>query len=325
MSGQIFISYRREDTQYPAKLIYDRLRLQFPHKQIFKDIDSLVPGDNFEQKIKDSLDSCEVLLAIIGRRWLSATDKEGRLRLSNEKDFVRLEVATALKRGILVIPVTVEGAPVPENDQLPDDLKQLSSLHAQPIDVGRHFETDVAGLVVAVERVLGKAQLQKWSFAPFLLVLLAWFFPFFMREPGWTYNFYEYIYWRITQPDAYGRTMPLYWAFLLFSFPIIVLCLRFFKPFRSKALWEAIISWVGVATFGLAASEFLPPFLTIYAKETITYGWRFGWGWEVPSFALSLFFLLIGAGLKTFITVQRPKSVEWLREPETQPHPSRKG
>jgi hypothetical protein len=68
MSGQIFISYRREDTQYPAKLIYDRLRVQFPHKQIFKDIDSLVPGDNFEQKIKNSLDSCDVLLAIIGRR-----------------------------------------------------------------------------------------------------------------------------------------------------------------------------------------------------------------------------------------------------------------
>ena len=93
-----------------------------------------------------------------------------------------MEVATALKRGILVIPVTVEGAPVPENDQLPDDLKQLSSLHAQPIDVGRHLETDLTGLVVAVERVVGKAQVQKWSFAPFLLVLLAWFFPFVMHQ-----------------------------------------------------------------------------------------------------------------------------------------------
>jgi ABC-type molybdenum transport system ATPase subunit/photorepair protein PhrA len=161
MSGQIFISYRREDTQYPAKIIYDRLKVEFPQNQIFKDIDSLIPGDNFDEKIKNSVGSCEVLLAIIGKRWLGASDHKGKLRLKSEKDFVRLEIATALKRGIRVIPVMVEGALVPEADQLPDDLKQLASVHTQTIDVGRHFETDVADLVTAIKTVLRNVDLKQ--------------------------------------------------------------------------------------------------------------------------------------------------------------------
>lgn len=125
MNGQIFISYRREDASYPAGRLYDRLQSRFAAEKIFMDVDSLAPGVDFVQTIEERVGACDVLVAVIGRRWLSASDEEGNRRLDNPEDFVRVEVATALRRGIRVIPVLVEGAPVPRSRELPDDLKAL--------------------------------------------------------------------------------------------------------------------------------------------------------------------------------------------------------
>jgi hypothetical protein len=125
MNGQIFISYRREDAAYPAGRLYDRLQSRFAAEKIFMDVDSLAPGVDFVEALERSVGGCDVLIAVIGRRWLSASDEEGNRRLDQPEDFVRVEVATALKRGIRVIPVLVEGAPVPRSRELPDDLKAL--------------------------------------------------------------------------------------------------------------------------------------------------------------------------------------------------------
>jgi TIR domain len=110
MSGQIFISYRRDDDQNAAGRLYDRLTMHIPKEQIFFDVDNIPPGAHFLKAIKESVGSCDVLIAVIGKRWLLSSDEAGKRRLENEEDFVRVEIGTALKRNVLVIPVLLDGA-----------------------------------------------------------------------------------------------------------------------------------------------------------------------------------------------------------------------
>jgi hypothetical protein len=90
-AGRVFISYRREETAYAAGWLFNNLADHFGRGQIFKDIDSVEPGDNFVDVITKAVASCDVLLALIGEQWLTITDEHGRSRLDNPKDFVRLE------------------------------------------------------------------------------------------------------------------------------------------------------------------------------------------------------------------------------------------
>src|SRR4051812_13199838 len=98
----IFLSYRREDSSGHAGRIHDRLIQRFlpPDWQIFMDVDSLQPGVDFIDTIQHAVESCDALIAVIGRHWLTAADEQGRKRLENPEDFVRLELATALERNI---------------------------------------------------------------------------------------------------------------------------------------------------------------------------------------------------------------------------------
>ena len=86
LPGRIFMSYRREDTAYPAGWLYERLVGHFARSQIFKDIDSIELGDDFFERITTEVGSCDVLLALIGDRWLTATGQDGRRRLDNPDD-----------------------------------------------------------------------------------------------------------------------------------------------------------------------------------------------------------------------------------------------
>src|SRR5262245_48985442 len=91
-AGRIFISYRREDTAYPAGWLFDRLVDHLGVGQVFKDVDSIQLGDDFVEVITTAVSSCDVLLALIGDRWLTITDEDGRRRVDNPDDFVRLEI-----------------------------------------------------------------------------------------------------------------------------------------------------------------------------------------------------------------------------------------
>ena len=94
-SSGIFISYRRTDSAYPAGWLFDRLAEHFGRTQVFKDVDSLQPGDDFVEVITAAVVSCAALVAVIGERWLSAADEHGQRRLDNPDDFVRVEIEAA--------------------------------------------------------------------------------------------------------------------------------------------------------------------------------------------------------------------------------------
>ena len=144
--SRIVISYRREDSAPYAGRLYDRLAADIGDDHVFIDIDTIPPGADFVDVIEAALGQADVLLAIIGERWLDATDDQGRRRLDNPMDFVRLEVGTALERNIRVIPVLVGGSEMPGVEQLPEELATLSRRNAFELSDTR-FHSDVDQLV----------------------------------------------------------------------------------------------------------------------------------------------------------------------------------
>ena len=124
--GWIFISYRRGDSEGQARALSLELANYIGDKAVFMDVDSMALGRDFRQSLHDSLESCDALLALIGPSWLDSKDAAGKRRLDDPTDFVRQEIATALKRNIPVTPVLLQRAQMPAEQSLPDDLKDLA-------------------------------------------------------------------------------------------------------------------------------------------------------------------------------------------------------
>src|SRR5829696_2112441 len=154
-SGRIFISYRREETAYPAGWLYDRLAERFGSGQVFKDVDSIQLGDDFVEVITRAVGSCDVLLALIGDQWLTITDQHGRRRLDDPDDFVRLEIEAALTRNVRVIPILVEGARLPRADELPPSLARLVRRQALELSPAR-FDFDTSRLLKVLDKTLAE-------------------------------------------------------------------------------------------------------------------------------------------------------------------------
>ena len=150
----IFICYRRDDAEGYAGRLYDRLDSRFPGR-IFMDVTGISPGADFTRVIQDTVGSCHVLIAIIGRHWATATDASNRRRLNLPDDYVRHEIATALNRNITVIPVLVRGAEMPSREALPPDLAPLSTRNALEISDG-DFDHDMRRLIGVLENVCGE-------------------------------------------------------------------------------------------------------------------------------------------------------------------------
>lgn len=149
----IFISYRREDTAGHAGRIFDRLKEKFGRDKVFMDVAGIEPGVDFVQAIDQAVGACDVLLVIIGKKWLACTDALGNRRLDDPKDFVRLEAATALRRNIRVIPVLVQDAAMPGEGDLPDDLKKLARRQATEIS-DTHWDSDTQELIETLAKLL---------------------------------------------------------------------------------------------------------------------------------------------------------------------------
>lgn len=150
--GHIFISYRRDDSIAHVNGLFLLLREHFGKNRVFKDTDNIPPGRDFRKVIETQLQSCSVLLAVIGKNWLSAQkSKSNTRRLDDPNDYLRIEVSKALKdEGVLVIPLLVGQAVMPSADELPDDLAQLSYLNAFELRDSR-WESDIRLLIQALE------------------------------------------------------------------------------------------------------------------------------------------------------------------------------
>lgn len=148
---KLFISYRRADSSYVTDRIYDYITSYFDKQNVFRDIDSITPGADFRRHIERAIEQCRVVLVVIGSRWLTLTDSSGRRRLDNEDDYVRVEIETALRRQIPLIPLLIEDVGMPSSDDLPASVIKLASRQGIVLRRDPDFLNDMERLVQALE------------------------------------------------------------------------------------------------------------------------------------------------------------------------------
>ncbi len=146
----IFISYRRQDTLETVGRLHDHLRRAFEEDRLFLDVDRQAAGDDYRMVIGRALAHSDVMLVVIGMEWLNATNREGRRRLDNADDMVRIELETAFGRNLRVVPVLVEGATIPAAADLPPSLQPLCYRTAMPVRPDPDFQMDFQRLVEAL-------------------------------------------------------------------------------------------------------------------------------------------------------------------------------
>ena len=130
MTNGIFISYRHNDEPHAAVLLQMLLSRRLPHEGIFIDVADIEPGDDFVESLEHELNTCKILLAVIGPAWLDARDASGKRRLDQPRDYVRKEIETALRCGMHIVPVLIKDAPPPPELKLPPSLAPLTRLNA---------------------------------------------------------------------------------------------------------------------------------------------------------------------------------------------------
>jgi hypothetical protein len=147
----IFVSYRRDETTPYAGWLADRLGATLGQQNVFRDIGSIEPGMDFVEAIERALGVCAVMLVVIGRSWATALKEREQ---PGQEDYTRLEVATALKGNVRVIPVLVQGASMPSADELPDDLAALTRRNAKELH-DANWNSDVESLIAILDSVEG--------------------------------------------------------------------------------------------------------------------------------------------------------------------------
>ena len=148
----VFISYRRDDTAGEAGRLADDLSERFGRSRVFIDVDSIPLATNFEDRIRDALDSCQVVFVLIGSEWLTARLPSGERRLDAQGDYLRQEVAAALERtDVAVVPVLIEGAKMPNAEDLPSEISALAKINAVELS-NRRWRTDVGTLSAIAQR-----------------------------------------------------------------------------------------------------------------------------------------------------------------------------
>src|SRR5262249_30818021 len=150
---RIAICYRRADTRAMAFLINERLVEHYGQESVFFDIETLDPGTDFRKLIISVIRRCDVMLAIIGPKWLRRS-KRARPRHWDSDDWVRIEIETALQCKIPIVPVLVEGATMPAPEQLPDSIKDLAYIHAAAVDAQQDFHFQIGRLIRSIDQLV---------------------------------------------------------------------------------------------------------------------------------------------------------------------------
>ena len=176
--SKIIVSYRRSDSAAITGRIFDRLIDRYGEESVFMDIDRIPFGTDFRHHIQDALRDADILLAVIGPSWLGKTP-DGKTRILDEADPVRVEIEAALKQGLTVIPVLVDDAPMPGAADLPDSIRDFAYINAAPVDTGRDFRLHMERLTRSIDGIVGtdKAAME---------VVLARGYPDAPKVSGWS-------------------------------------------------------------------------------------------------------------------------------------------
>jgi TIR domain len=150
---KIIISYRRSDSDVFAGRVHDRIRGHYGDDSTFIDVDNIPFGTDFRVHIQKELASANAVLVIVGPRWLG-TNKSGHSRIMDATDPVRIEVETALSKGIATIPILVGKTQMPKPEQLPESLKDFAFINAAPVDTSRDFHRDLNRVIAAIDDIL---------------------------------------------------------------------------------------------------------------------------------------------------------------------------
>lgn len=151
-SIKIFISYRRDDSLPNADRLSEHLGAYFGSQVVFIDTESIQLGRDYVEVIEEEVRSCGILLAVIGRQWLTCSNEGGR-RLDDPRDFVRREIALALRQGVRVIPILVQGASMPRVSDLPEELAPLARRQAGRLD-DKYWRQNVRDLIEKIEVIM---------------------------------------------------------------------------------------------------------------------------------------------------------------------------
>jgi sugar lactone lactonase YvrE len=151
--SSIFISYRRIGALVHARALFERLRHEFGPNEVFMDLEGIDYGLDFVEILNEQLNGCRVMLAVIDPQWSTATDRQGRRRIDREHDYVRIEIVTALARGIRTVPVLIDGAEMPDPSELPEPLQPLARRNALMLDFNR-FDAEMSRLIGVIRRIL---------------------------------------------------------------------------------------------------------------------------------------------------------------------------
>ncbi len=146
---RIFLSYQRQDSIGVAGRIYDRLCAHFGNDAVFMDIDSIPFGEDFREHIDAAVGQCDIVLAVIGTKWAGETD--AHRRLDDPRDFVRIELESALNRNLPVIPILIDHATMLGEADLPPSLGRMAFRNAIDVDQGRDFHPHVDRLIRGIE------------------------------------------------------------------------------------------------------------------------------------------------------------------------------
>ena len=149
---EIFLSYRRRDSQNATGRIHDHLEVYFGKDSVFRDIDGIPAGSHFPDVLERAIDKCKIVVAVIGAEWLTVTDDAGRKRLEDPQDYVRQEIAMALEKKT-VIPVLVSHAAMPTRGQLPDAIKGLGDHNAVYAPPNNEFRRSIRSLARQIASV----------------------------------------------------------------------------------------------------------------------------------------------------------------------------
>lgn len=153
MTGNIFINYRRSGDWSYARLLHGELLKKYDRARIFIDVDSIAPGEDFVRLLNQKVAQSDVFLTVIGPKWLDARDEDDKRRLEDPRDFVRIEIEQALRTGVRVIPLLVDGARMPDARALPESMRELCNRNAIRLSQDT-FNVDAQQLIATIDKAL---------------------------------------------------------------------------------------------------------------------------------------------------------------------------